>query len=323
MRASTFAALSETLAELHVAAPDESIESLREENRLLRAVIDNFPGGLLLFDKDLKLVFCNERQKQLLEYPPSLFEYGPPSLEQIFRFNATRGEYGPGDIEQHVNERMQRAARREEHVFERTRPNGTVLEIRGVPLAGGGFVTAYLDVTQQRKDREFLAHMAGHDTLTGLANLAQLHERLQQNKLRVRHGEVAALHYIDLDHFKPVNDRFGRAAGDELLKAVADRLRSTVRSADMVARIGDDEFAVLQANVNRPSGIAKLAYRLVESIRKPYEIGEHTIDVGASIGIAISPRDGTDPDELIARAHDALYRAKEGNRGQFVGADPE
>ena len=323
MRASTFAALTETLDELHAAAPRETIDSLREENRLLRAVIDNFPGGLLLFDKDLKLVLCNERQKQLLEYPPNLFEYGPPSLEQIFRFNATRGEYGPGDVEQHVKDRMQLAARREEHVFERTRPNGTILEIRGVPLAGGGFVTTYLDVTQQRSDRDMVAHLIHHDALTDLPNWTLLQERLHQTLLRVRRGEVAALHFIDLDHFKPVNDRYGRSAGDLLLKAVAQRLKATVRSADTVARVGDDEFVVLQCDVNRPSGIAKLAYRLVESIRKPYEIDGHIIDVGASIGIAIAPRDGSEADGLIATAHDALYRAKQGDRGHFEGTDPE
>lgn len=323
MRASTFAALTETLDELHAAAPRETAENLREENRLLRAVIDNFPGGLLLFDSDLKLVLCNERQKRLLEYPPNLFEYGPPSLEQIFRFNATRGEYGPGDIEQHVKERMQLAAKREEHVFERTRPNGTVLEIRGMPLAGGGFVTTYLDVTKQRSDSEMVARLIHHDALTDLPNWTFLQERLQQTLLRVRRGEVAALHYIDLDRFKPVNDRYGRGAGDLLLKAVAQRLKSTVRSTDTVARVGDDEFVVLQSDVNRPSDIAKLAYRLAESIRKPYEIGGHSIDVGASIGIAIAPRDGSEADELIAKAHDALYRAKESNRGHFEGTDPE
>jgi PAS domain-containing protein len=121
----------------------QSYEALKAENQMLHAVIDHFPGGILLYDKDLRLVVCNEKQKEILQYPPALFEFGMPTLEQIFRFNAIRGEYGPGDIEAHVKERMRLAALREAHVFERTRPNGTVLQIRGVPLPGGGFLTTH------------------------------------------------------------------------------------------------------------------------------------------------------------------------------------
>ena len=134
-------------------ADDGEPMRLQEENLMLHAVIDNFPGGILLYDRNLRLVLCNETQKRMLDYPPALFEFGLPSLEQIFRFNAIRGEYGPGDVEAHVRERMRLAALREAHVFERVRPNGMVLQIRGVPLSGGGFLTMYLDVTHERKHR--------------------------------------------------------------------------------------------------------------------------------------------------------------------------
>ena len=115
------------------ASLEDDRAALLAENQMLHAVIDNFPGGILLYDKNLRLVVCNEKQKALLGYPPALFEFGLPSLEQIFRFNANRGEYGSGDIDAHVRERMRLAALRQPHVFERTRPNGTVLQIRGVP----------------------------------------------------------------------------------------------------------------------------------------------------------------------------------------------
>lgn len=107
------------------AAP--SYQDLMAENQLLHAVIDNIPGGILLYDCNLRLVLRNDQQKRLLDYPPALFEFGLPSLEQIFRFNAMRGEYGPGDVETHVAERMRLAALREPHVFERTRPSGMAL----------------------------------------------------------------------------------------------------------------------------------------------------------------------------------------------------
>ncbi len=292
---------------------------LLEENQMLRAVIDNFPGGILLYDKSLKLVLCNEQQKRLLEYPPALFEYGLPTLEQIFRFNAVRGEYGPGDVEQHVQERMRLAAKREPHVFERVRPNGTVLEVRGQPLAGGGFVTTYLDVTALRKGAPSKASPAvalpapiepNHDPLTGLPNWLIFEDRFHQLLARVKRGHVAAVHYIDLDHFQKAQSTLGPELSGRFLRMVADRLRKVARTTDTVARLGDDEFIVLQTDVDRPSSVAKLAHRLVDAVKLPYEIGRYRVAVGASVGIALTPRDGVEADVLIAKARDALDRAR-------------
>ncbi|MEO6607106.1 MAG: PAS-domain containing protein, partial [Aestuariivirga sp.] len=159
---------------------DRSLGDLQDEIILLRAVIDNYPGGLMLVDKNLKLVFCNEQQKKLLEYPPYLFEFGNPSLEQLFRFNALRGEYGEGDIEKHVADRMTLVQQRRAHVFERTRPNGTVLEIRGVPLSGGGFMTTYLDITERRPLTKAVLDNAEYDKLTGLPKGVLLRARIIQ-----------------------------------------------------------------------------------------------------------------------------------------------
>jgi PAS domain-containing protein len=129
------------------------VESLREHTRLLEAVIENFPGGISLFDDKLQMVLCNEQQKILLDYPEQLFADGFPTLEGLFRFNALRGEYGPGDIDEQVARRVRLVRERKAHVYERTRPNGTIVEIRGMPIDGGGFVTTYLDVTDQRRNQ--------------------------------------------------------------------------------------------------------------------------------------------------------------------------
>ncbi len=293
-------------------------ESLRERIRLLEAVVDNFPGGISLFDKNLRMVLCNEQQKELLEYPEHLFASGYPTLEQIFRFNATRGEYGPGDAEGHVKFRMALAAEQRAHVFERTRPNGTVLEIRGVPLRGGGFVTTYLDVTEQRRAQALVAHMAHHDPLTNLPNRLLFRDRLQQAVARAMRGEAMALLCLDLDRFKPINDNHGHAAGDALLVAVADRLRATARATDTVARLGGDEFVVIQVGINAKAEAVALARRIVKAVRAPYDIGGVTIDIGTSIGIAVAPSDGEDPDELLRKADHALYRCKAEGRGSFA-----
>ena len=319
----TFNALSEEIAgwgDKPVPGRGDTVQQLEEENRLLRAVIDNFPGGLSLFDRNLRLILCNEQQKKLLGYPPNLFEYGTPTLEQLFRFNATRGEYGPGDIEKHVADRMALVHRRSAHVFERTRPNGTVLQIRGVPLAGGGFLTTYLDVTEQRKPRQADTISADLDVLTGLPGRILFRERMKKVLVRVQRGHVAAIHCLDLDHFKDINARHGRDVGDQLLKTIGARLQVLVRGSDTAARIGGDRFAVLQPDIARPSDVARLATRLLEAVRHPCEAGGQTITLSASIGMALAPRDGSDFEPLMAKAEAAVLSTKSRHRGHFDAA---
>ncbi|HRX35141.1 MAG TPA: diguanylate cyclase [Aestuariivirga sp.] len=291
-------------------APLPANQELVRENRLLHAVIDNFPGGILLYDCNQKLVVCNEGQRQLLDYPPALFEFGLPTLEQIFRFNANRGEYGPGDVEDHVRERMRLAARREPHVFERTRPNGTVLQIRGVPLTCGGFLSMYLDVTQERQQRGPTASSTMSDPLTDLPNWALFEDRFDQVLARVRRGQVAAIHFIDLDRFRQIQKQLGSRVAESLLKGVALRLCNAARATDTVARYGEDEFVLLQSEVDRPSSAAKLSQRIVSAIRQPFDIQNFKISIGASMGLALIPRDGTDFQDLINIARASLQKAR-------------
>jgi len=281
-------------------------------------------GGLLLFDKNLTMVLCNAQQRAMLDYPDELFANGNPSLEAVFRFNAERGEYGVGDVEQLVAERMERVARREPHVFERTRPNGTILEIRGMPLADGGFVTTYLDVTEQRKNAALIAHLAHHDLLTGLANRTLLMDRLHMALAGARRGRRMALHYLDLDKFKPINDRYGHAMGDAVLKRVADTMKRVVRETDTVARLGGDEFVVIQSDVSIASDAAKLANRLIGAVSEKHYANNADVSVGVSIGVAFAPDDGDTPDGILHKADSALYSAKKnGGRRLHFHSVPE
>ncbi|MGE0500612.1 MAG: diguanylate cyclase [Rhizobiaceae bacterium] len=293
------------------------VETLRERVRLLEAVIENFPGGLSLFDADLQMVICNERQRSLLEYPEELFAKGYPSMEQLFRFNAARGEYGPGDVDEHVTRRMALARECKPHHYERTRPNGTVIEVRGEPIAGGGFVTTYLDVTEERRNQALIAHMAHHDMLTNLPNRALFADRLQTAVALAKRAGLLAVLYLDIDRFKPVNDTFGHKAGDDLLIAVAGRLRGSIRENDTVARIGGDEFAIVQTGIREERDATVLANRVVREIARPFELAGREVVVGVSIGIAFAPTDGVTVDELLRNADMALYRAKTAGRGRF------
>ncbi len=293
------------------------VEHQRERIRLLEAVVDNFPGGISLFDEDLNMVLCNMRQRQMLEYPEELMANGYPSLEELFRFNARRGEYGPGDVEAIVARKMQLARKREPHVFERTRPNGAILEVRGMPIAGGGFVTIYLDVTEQRLAQATIAHMAHHDALTKLPNRMLFRDRLEQAVALAGRGAVMALHYLDVDGFKPVNDRLGHKAGDELLVAISERLLGTVRKHDTVARLGGDEFAIVQTGIREAKDAVSLASRVMKSIAAPFGIAGGTVSVGVSIGIAVAPSDGLDPDDLLRKADAAMYASKGSGRSRI------
>lgn len=161
-------------------------------------------------------------------------------------------------------------------------------------------------------------HQALHDTLTGLANRALLEDRVTQALHRHRRsGEQAALLMLDLDRFKQVNDTLGHHAGDHLVQEVGDRLRSLVRDTDTVARIGGDEFAILQASPRGEADVRRLCERILSAIRKPVTIGDREARVGVSIGAVFASKDIASASELLRKADITLYRAKTGGRDCF------
>jgi len=168
-----------------------------------------------------------------------------------------------------------------------------------------------------------LAHMAHHDSLTGLPNRALFHDRLQQEIMRARRGESFAVLCLDLDRFKSVNDTLGHPVGDRLLQAVADRMRDCGRETDIVARLGGDEFAIIQVAAPEPQGVIVLAERLLEAMAEPFDVAGHQVVIGTSIGIALVPSDGLDTDQILRSADMALYRAKADGRGMFRFFEPE
>ncbi len=173
-------------------------------------------------------------------------------------------------------------------------------------------LVAIMDVTEQRRAEARIAHMAHHDALTGLPNRVLFHERLDEALLRLRRqDEKLAIHYLDLDQFKNVNDTLGHPVGDLLLKAVADRLRLCLRESDMVARFGGDEFAVLQMGLAGAYEASDLADRIVNLMSEPFDIDGQQVVIGASAGIAFAPNDGDCTDLLVRNADMALYEAKE------------
>ena len=165
--------------------------------------------------------------------------------------------------------------------------------------------------------------LAGHDLLSGLPNRLLFSDILETELERaIQDGSSLGLFYIDLDRFKEINDSFGHEAGDRLIVAVAKRMQETLRATDTVARFGADEFAILQPNVKSLYDSEQLARRILAALREPFNIGDHQIRIGASIGLTVGPQDATDPETLMRCSDLALYRAKAAGRNRYMVFNP-
>ena len=207
------------------------------------------------------------------------------------------------------------------HLWRHVTADGRALDVhiysRELPFDGRPSILAsILDVTEQRAAEARVVFMAHHDHLTSLANRVLFRMRLEEGLLESqRRGTRLAVHSIDLDLFKRVNDTLGHSIGDEVLRDVATRLNDAVREGDVVARLGGDEFAVIQFGVDRTEDVSRLAASLIESVSAPYFVAGHRVVLGASIGISVAPGDAVDSDSIMKNADVALYRAKADGKG--------
>lgn len=180
------------------------------------------------------------------------------------------------------------------------------------------YVALFSDISKLKENEERILYQANYDVLTDLPNRMLFMDRLGQTVMvGEREGNTAALMFIDLDNFKIVNDTLGHAAGDELLKVVAERLSECVRAEDSVARLGGDEFTVILPNISQEMAATVVADKILKALSYPIQLGSKEVHVGASIGITLFPRDGKTPAELLQNADTAMYRAKEQGRNMY------
>ena len=540
-------------------------DALRREHQVMNTMIEHFPSGITVMDAGLEVVKYNRQFKAMLGFPDSLL-VPPNPLEKFIRFNAERGEYGAVDVENAVREAMDKARQQVAHCFERSRPDGTVLEVKGSPLPGGGFVTSYTDITDRKRDeaeirrllaeqqlifdnahvgiawvrqrtimrcnqrlaemfmfkdpavlvgqstrtlyqseaqwkeigtrmyadlkqlgssqaeysmprldgssirvmltgrpldqgkvdegsiwvytdvttryrqeaelrlaervfahtsealmvtdsdgiivnvnraftditgyardevlgrsprilksgrhddafyaemwrkvveqgrwegevwdrrkdgsvypkwlsittvrdaaggivnfigsfdditerkaaQEKIQYLAHHDPLTSLPNRLLLRDRFSHVMEQIRrNGRSAALMFLDLDHFKRINDSLGHRIGDQLLIAVVRRLRNCLRESDTLSRQGGDEFILLLDDIGGREVAARIADKIIAALVEPFQIGTHQLSTSVSIGIAVAPEDGEDFDVLMQKADTAMYASKERARGTW------
>jgi diguanylate cyclase (GGDEF)-like protein len=285
------------------------------DQRLLHTVLDNMSQGVLLFDADARLVFCNRRYIEMYGLTSDLAKPGSTLLDLLNHRRQARSF--SSDPNEYIAELMAKVAEGDTFSNVVNSGDGRAFSVVNKPLPDGGWLATHEDVTERRRAEDRIAHMARHDALTDLPNRMLLRERLEHELKRVKRGETLAVLCLDLDHFKSVNDTLGHPIGDELLKLVADRLRACTREPDTIARLGGDEFAIIMTQMHQPTDASVLARRVRDSIIKPYQVDGHQIVSDISIGISIAPIDGVEPDQLLKNADMALYGAKGDGRGTY------
>src|SRR3984885_7466536 len=296
---------------------------LRQQKMLLDNALETMSQGLCMFDAGGRIMLCNDRYAEMMGLStPSL--KGLSLLDLLIKYRNSVGE-DASDAEQIFGRVLADAREGRPSTKVIKTSAGRTLRVNDQPIPkGGGWVSTFDDITEWREAQDRIAFMAHHDALTGLANRTQLIEKLNEALASAgsEHDGVA-VHFIDLDRFKRVNDTLGHDGGDSLLKIVAERLRAIVRADDVVARLGGDEFVIVQIDVENKAQAEGLARRLIEITTAPIELKEQTINATVSVGIALAPADGLNPERLLKSADLALYRAKAEGRNCIRFFQPE
>lgn len=291
----------------HINRPDAAPEEeLQGQLRFMRRLIDSTADAIIVHETDGTLVFHNAAARELLGRSDE-------QMRQLTPF----GWVGPGSHER-APTRLESILYEGKHVFESSvvALDGTVVPTevtasRFETESGPLVVAVIRDVHGREDSRERLEKLAYHDPLTGIANRTAFEERLNQAIADARrYGDLLILAYVDLDRFKPVNDVYGHAAGDQALIEVARRLAVNIRGGDMVARLGGDEFVVLLRRVESIEQIGGIAERMVKTIRQPIPIDGSAIEIDAAIGFAIFDPSSDDARSLVVKADVAMYESK-------------
>lgn len=320
-------ALSQTMDDLQRALSEKATQArdLAAKKFKLDIALNNMLRGISMFDAEQKLVMCNSHYRDVYGLPETLTQPGT-DFADILRFDTEQRhdcgtENALGLAENWLSEHQAKLASGETFSDIQHLADGRILKVTFQPLSSGGWVDTQEDITERHKAEDRIKYLALHDVLTGLANRMALQQHLERLLTGPRSGRSFAVMFLDLDGFKGVNDTLGHAAGDRLLKEVAERLQECIRDGDFVARLGGDEFAVVQADARSHNQTHVLATRLLEAINAPFDLGDQHAQVGTSIGIALAPNDGEDADTLLANADLALYRSKALGRGRYSHFD--
>lgn len=305
---------------------------LQHDTALIKEALEGITQALLIIDDDLNIVFVNSRFIETFDLPHAVVERGAP-VENMHRYLARRGEYGPGDPEEHVRFRQNAILSRQQYKLDRKRAGGSYIEVTGNPLPSGGYVFTFTDVTERRLAQQYLeqqvacrteslsaanqelSRLADLDPLLGIFNRRKFYELVGTERSRYNpcHANTAVM-MIDVDHFKAVNDQYGHSVGDATLKAISAALVTGLRDGDIVARYGGEEFVVLLPNTRLANAefVAEKLRQLVAAT--PISVGRETLYVTVSIGVTAWLTESLTIEDILRHADEALYQAKRAGR---------
>jgi diguanylate cyclase (GGDEF)-like protein len=286
-------------------------QALAEQRKLFEIVLNNLPLGLSVFDADQRLTLSNLRFRQLFGFAESDVA---PGTTIAGLMGKTRGSEHANNgtrrkKEDYASPKAGRIRRREWLM-----DDGRIIQSVVTILADGSNIAIHADVTEDRKAAERITYLAHHDPLTGLPNRLRFREQLDVALAERKDDEQIALVHLNLDRFKSINNTLGVSAGDKILQQVAERIRASAGSENILARLGSDEFAILQTRRQQPWNITALADQIRRELSEPFFRGDKQVELSVSMGISIAPDDTAETDKLLRNAAVALSYAKADGR---------
>ncbi len=295
---------------------------MEEESRLAAAALENTAEGVMILDRDRRVVKVNKAFARITGYGKQ------EVIGRPMPFRSLQRERGEDDRD--IWRALDQDGHWEGEVWNRRKGGETYPELLSLSTLKDGqgqvshYVCVFNDISEHKEYQRQLEFLAHHDTLTGLPNRTLFQQECQQAIGRAkRSGKVVGILFLDMDHFKTINDSLGHPVGDRFLKDVASRLKEVIRESDLVSRFGGDEFAILVDNIDDPEDVATVANKVREVLSEPVRVDEYELAASCSIGISLFPADGEDASSLLRNADTAMYRAKEKGRNciQFFSAD--